>query len=62
MDDNQIIPRLTVLEHRSTVLLWVVGLLAGLTVAIFANLVVQSYQLGQTIGRLDVLIDHVQMK
>jgi hypothetical protein len=50
------------LRQRTTVLTWAVGLLAGLTIAILGNLVVQSYQLGQTIGRLDVLIDHVQMK
>lgn len=62
MDDNQIAPRLTALEHRTTALLWVVGLLAGLTVAMFGNLVVQSYQLGQTIGRLDVIIAHAQLK
>jgi hypothetical protein len=50
------------LRQRTTVLTWAVGILAGLTIAILGNLVVQSYQLGQTIGRLDVLIDHVQMK
>lgn len=50
------------LRHRTTVLIWVVGLIAGLTIASFGNTITMSYQLGQTIGRLDVLIDHVQMK
>jgi hypothetical protein len=50
------------LRQRTTVLTWAVGILAGLTIAILGNLVVQSYQLGQTIGRLDVLIDRVQMQ
>jgi hypothetical protein len=49
------------LRQRTTVLIWAVGVVAGLTIAILGNLITQSYQLGQTIGRLDVLISHVQM-
>jgi hypothetical protein len=63
MDDiSEIRSDIRELRQRTTVLTWAVGILAGLTIAILGNLVVQSYQLGQTIGRLDVLIDHVQMK
>lgn len=50
------------LRQRLTLLIWAVGILAGVTVAILGNLVAQSYQLGQINGRLDVLIDHVAFK
>lgn len=50
------------LRQRTTLLLWAVGILAGVMIAVLANLIAQSYQLGQIAGRLDVLIDHVQLK
>lgn len=50
------------LRHRTTALIWVVGLIAGLTIAMLGNTLTMSYQLGATIGRLDVLISHVSLK
>jgi hypothetical protein len=50
------------LRQRTTLLLWAVGILAGVMIAVFANLLVATYQLGQITGRLDVLISHVQMR
>jgi hypothetical protein len=50
------------LKQRATVLTWAVGVMAALTIAILGNLLAMSIQLGQTIGRLDVLIGHVTLK
>ena len=50
------------LRQRTTLLLWAVGILAGVMIAVLGNLIAQSYQLGQITGRLDVLIDHVALK
>lgn len=50
------------MTQRLTVLTWAVGIVAALTIAILGNSISQSFQLGQTIGRLDVLIDHAQFK
>jgi hypothetical protein len=50
------------LRQRTTVLTWAVGIIAALVIAMLGNTLTMSYQLGQTIGRLDVLIDHVQLK
>jgi hypothetical protein len=49
-------------RQRVTVLLWAVGILAGVMVAVLGNLIAVSFQLGQTIGRLDVLIAHAVLK
>ena len=50
------------IRHRFTVLTWAVGITAALVIAALGNMVTMSYQLGATIGRLDVLISHVQMR
>ena len=50
------------LRQRTTVLTWAVGIIAALVIAMLGNTLTMSYQLGQTIGRLDVIIDHVQLK
>src|SRR5690348_7849148 len=46
------------IRHRFTVLTWAVGITAALVIAALGNMVTMSYQLGATIGRLDVLISH----
>lgn len=50
------------LRQRTTILTWAVGIIAALVIAMLGNTITMSYQLGQTIGRLDVLIDRVQLK
>jgi hypothetical protein len=50
------------LRQRTTVLTWAVGIIAALVIAMLGNTLTMSYQLGATIGRLDVLIDHVQLR
>jgi type VI protein secretion system component VasF len=49
------------LRQRTTVLTWAVGIIAALVIAMLGNTITMSYQLGQTIGRLDVLISHVSL-
>jgi hypothetical protein len=48
-------------RQRLTVLLWATGITAALVVATLGNTITMSYQLRQTIGRLDVLISHVNL-
>jgi hypothetical protein len=48
--------------RETTILTWAVGIIAALVIAMLGNTITMSYQLGQTIGRLDVLIDRVQLK
>jgi type VI protein secretion system component VasF len=50
------------LRQRTTVLIWAVGIIAALVIAMLGNTITMSYQLGQTIGRLDVLIDRVSLR
>jgi hypothetical protein len=50
------------LRQRTTMLTWAVGVVAALTIATLGNLLAMSIQLGQTIGRLDVLIAHVRLQ
>lgn len=57
------------IKHRFAVLTWAVGITAGLTIATLGTVVQMAiqtsnlaYQLGQTNGKLDVLIGHVQLK
>ena len=50
------------LRQRTLVLTWAVGIIAALVIAMLGNTITMSYQLGATIGRLDVLIDRVQLK
>ena len=50
------------LRQRTTMLIWAIGIIAALVIATLGNTLTMSYQLGQTIGRLDVLISHVSLK
>ena len=50
------------IRQRFTIVYWALGALLGLVIALLGTTVTQSYQLGQTIGRLDVLIDHVTLR
>ena len=50
------------IRNRFTVLTWAVGITAALVIAMLSMMVNMSYQLGQTIGELNVVLSHVQMK
>jgi hypothetical protein len=50
------------LRQRTTILTWAVGIIAALVIAMLGNTITMSYQLGLTIGRLDVLIDRVSLR
>jgi uncharacterized membrane protein YczE len=57
------------IKHRFDVLTWAIAFVAALTIAelgmvtaLAVNAITLSHQLGLTIGRLDVLIDHVQLR
>jgi type VI protein secretion system component VasF len=50
------------LRQRTTILTWAVGIIAALVIAMLGNTITMSYQLGTTLGRLDVLIERAQLK
>jgi len=50
------------IDRRFTVLTWATGITAALTIATLSMVVTLSYQVGMVLGRLDVLISHVQLK
>lgn len=54
--------RVATLGHRVTVLTWAVGVSAALTIATLGMIVTMSYQLGQIVGTLAVLTEHVQFR
>jgi hypothetical protein len=43
------------LRQRTTVLIWAVGVVAGLTIAILGNLMVQSLDLAAIIHKMDLI-------
>lgn len=49
-------------DNRLTLLIWAVGMLAGLNIVVLGVLFALSYQVGQVNGQLSVLIAHAQLK
>lgn len=62
MSDADIRGDIRELRQRTTMLIWAVGIIAALVIAMLGNTITMSCQLGTVLGRLDVLIDRLQLK
>jgi hypothetical protein len=50
------------IKTRFNVLYWAIGIVAAVEIAILANLIRMSFQLGHITGNLAILIAHVALK
>lgn len=50
------------MRSQISVLMWGLGITAGVLVALLATMITMSYQLGELSGQLSVLIGHVSLR